>query len=119
MKFDSVGKINPGETPGNLGAVSGDDFLARVNATVSNIRQLLLTVMEVRGMKTDAGGNQSQAIKTNLADQGNRPAALRSAIEGMLDNLINKGYGAITVQQIIQQYGGLSIKQIREILRNA
>lgn len=114
MKFGNVGAINPGETS-NL-PLGGDDFLSRVNLTINNFKELLLAFQQVRGLPGAAGEPQSQAVKTNPV---NRPGLDKNAVIGFLENLEAKGFGAITIQQIIQQYGGLSMKQIGEILKNA
>jgi len=112
MRISGVKDLGPG---GDAGAsvspqLGGDDFLSRVNATITNLKELIKMYRDLRGAPSSAepGSNepanpQSGLNKTNLVK--------------FLSLLIDRGYGSMTVGDILKQAEPLTIKQIMELMK--
>lgn len=105
------------DTPGTgLALPGGDDFLARINATIINFKELIKLFKEVKGMT--AGQENFQNPKTDMSP-GNPSALNKNTVVQFLDVIIARGYGKTTIGQVLEKAGPLTIEQLKEIISRA
>jgi len=118
MKFDSL-KAMTTPTP-DIGQVapSGDDWLSRVNSTLTNFRELLKAVNQMKGMAGNTDPHTGDANTPALRSQMTA-APSSGQLSRFFDLIISQGYGNATVNDLMAQVGPLTVKQIQELLKHA
>lgn len=93
---------------GTVGPGGGDDFLSRVNLTITNFKSLMSAVKEFRGMA-------DQKDETKLG--GNNPPS--SSVGAFIQALITAGYGDTPVGDILEQVKPYTISQLIGMAKSA
>ena len=115
MRIGSVKELqSPSVEPGAIPEAGGDDFLSRVNTTLTNFRQLLKLVQDLRGMTAET--NEQGAPHPS---PGASPGLSKANLVNFIDILIQRGYGETTIGEVIEKVKPFNIKQIKEFLKHA
>lgn len=114
MKFNKANEIlYPGESvQESLPQPGGDDFLSRVNSTISNFKELLKMAKEFKGLAgSDVMGNEPAAPKSGQSGQ--------SGFATFIQLLIQSGYGDTPIGELFDKVKPYTIKQIMEFVNRA
>lgn len=110
---DSIGK--EGKTALETSPVPGaGDFLSRVNSTITNFKELLKMVEQVRGGEEEEEPAAATSPKNSPNPQPRTP--------GLLDYVqlaIKAGYGDVPIGKLIEQVSPHTLKKVMEIFQNA
>jgi len=104
--------VNPNSEENTPLLSGGDDFLSRINQTITNFKELLKMAQEAKGL------SQESPTK-NLGNNpgGNPPAP--APIAQFVQTLIASGYGDSPVGELFDKIKPYSIKQLLELMKHA
>jgi len=104
----------PATAPGSLLSPGGDDFLSRINSTISNFKELLKLAQEVRGF---AGGELLN--NTDEKPSGAQPVAQGGGLAQVVGLAIQSGYGDTPIGELLDHARPFTLRQIIEVVNRA
>lgn len=110
MKFPKAGDIisssSPLEGEVMLPGGGGDDFLSRINRTISNFKELLAIAQQFKGLNPTAKGEDSP------------PGKPGGGMGQLVQLLIAAGYGDTPIGKLIEEISPYTVKQLTGMVKN-
>lgn len=123
MKFTSLKQLKaPGTELAPTLAPGSDDFLSRVNQTITNFRELIKLVKEARGVQSEVNENEDTSPTPGPGlnpGSGPGPGLNKGSIVKFLDVAVQQGYGSKTLGEVIEEAKPFTLKQVLEFLKHA
>lgn len=111
MKFDNPNKILNSEAESGLIPAAGDDWLSRVNMTISNFKELLILAQKVGGFQSNFGQVKDAGSQEYIPAQ--------SPFTQVVKQILASPYADIPIETILEQIKPYTLRQLMEIAKNA
>jgi len=118
MRHSSPGSIGKAvETAAESGPGPGEgDFLTRVNATITNFKELAKIFSQLRPQQKE---EPEEPAREPTPKPLNNPQARAPGLLDYVQLAIKAGYGDIPIGKLIEQVSPHTLKKVMEIFQNA
>jgi len=114
----SIGK--PDETAVETNPLpGGDDFLSRVNATITNFKELGKIFVQLRGETRSESEEQDEPAQETSHKTPANPQLRAPGLLDYMDLAIKSGYGDIPIGKLIEQVSPHTLRKVMEVFKNA
>jgi len=112
MKHSTPGSIltSDNDEPGTSLQTGGDDFLARINQTILNFKDLVKLFNQLKGATSGAPEQETDSKAPPVQPPG---------LADYIALAVKAGYGNMPISELIDKLGPLNLSQVLEVIKNA